>query len=449
MTIKTEQKLKIHQKILFGIGDLAGCLSNTIIGFFYLFYLTDVVGLRPAYAGAAILLGRIWDAITDPLIGNISDRTNSRWGRRRVFLLFGSIPLGLTFFLLWTVSKNWTQFEMFIYTTITYIIHMTALTSVMVPYQTLTAEMTNDYDERTSLTAYRMLFSILGGLVGVIVPKLIVDGYSSDIKGFLIMGIVFGISVGLAPLFPFLGGRERGKPIKSSFSVKKDIKTIWENKPFRFILLMFLMTWTAINLLEAMFMYFFKYWLKLDNQFEIIVGLIFIVAAIFIPFWVKVSKHQGKRRAYILGIGFFGICIIGITFIQPGMLVTTFIMASLIGIGVSAAHVIPHSIIPDSIDYGQVQTGEQREGMYYGVLTFLQKVGTASAIGISGMVLDYVGYIPDTVQSSQVLWTIRILLGPIPGIFLLIGIICIYFYPIDRNMFQEMILEMETSKGEA
>jgi len=380
------------------------------------------------------------------MIGNLSDRTKSRWGRRRVYLLFGSFPLGLTFFLLWTVSSNLGQLEIFIYTTLSYMLHMTALTIVMVPYQTLTAEMTTDYDERTSLTAYRMVFSILGGLLAVILPKVITDSYSSPMTGFLIMGMVFAIFIGTAPLFPFFGCRERGNPVTSSFSIKRDFGTIWNNKPFRFVLLMFLMTWTSIILLETMFMYFFKYWLGLDNQFEIIVGLIFIIAALFIPLWVKLSNIIEKRQAYILGMSFLGLCIISIIFIQPGMIWPTYLMASLIGIGISAAHVIPHSIIPDSIDYGQFITGEQREGVYYGFLTFLQKVGTASAIGLSGLILDWVGYVPDSVQTSQVQWAIRILLGPVPGLFLLIGILCVYFYPINRSMYREMRLKINQGK---
>jgi Na+/melibiose symporter-like transporter len=184
------KKIKLFQKLLFGTGELAGCFSNTIIGFFYLFYLTDVVGLRPAYAGAAILLGRVWDAITDPVMGMISDRTRSKWGRRRVFLLFGTIPLGLSFFLLWIIPSGWSQLEMFIYASVSYMLHMTALTAVVVPYQTLTVEMTPDYDERTSLTAYRMIFSILGGLIGVVLPKMVVDGFSPQTLGYFFMAVV-------------------------------------------------------------------------------------------------------------------------------------------------------------------------------------------------------------------------------------------------------------------
>jgi glycoside/pentoside/hexuronide:cation symporter, GPH family len=372
------------------------------------------------------------------MMGMISDRTRSRWGRRRVFLLLGSLPLGLSFFLLWIIPTGFTQFEMFLYATVSYMLHMTALTAVVVPYQTLTVEMTSDYDERTSLTAYRMIFSILGGLVGVVLPKMIVDGYSVQTAGYLMMAIVFGLCIASAPLFPFAGCRENGVPTNTPFSPIKDFKRVWNNKPFRFILFMFLSTWTAINMLETMFMYFFKYWLKMDNQFDMIMGLIFIVAAIFLPVWVKISSKTGKKNAYMLGVGFLGICIFGVIFIQPASELPIYIMSFLIGIGISAAHVMPHSIIPDSVDFGQVQTGLQAEGMYYGFLTFLQKIGTASAIGLSGIILDLVGYMPGVTQTGEVLWTIRILFGPVPGLMLLIGILCIYYYPIDRKMYGEM-----------
>jgi glycoside/pentoside/hexuronide:cation symporter, GPH family len=436
--ITQTRKIKVYQKLLFGAGDLAGCFANTIIGFFYLFYLTDMVNLRPAYAGAAILVGRVWDAVTDPIMGMISDRTRSRWGRRRVFLLFGSIPLGLSFFLLWTIPEGLTQFQMFLYASLSYMLHMTALTAIMVPYQTLIVEMTSDYDERTSLTAYRMIFSILGGLVAVVLPKMIVDRYSGSTMGYLIMAMVFGICIGSAPLMPFIGCRENSTPSTTPFSPLKDFNKVWNNRPFRFIFFMFLCTWTAINMLETMFMYFFKYWLKMDNQFDLIMGLIFIVAALFLPVWVKISSKVGKKSAYMLGVGFLGICILAVIFIQPSTAWPVYIMAILIGVGISAAHVMPHSIIPDSIDFGQMQTGQQLEGMYYGFLTFLQKIGTASAIGLSGIVLDLMGYVPGALQSGKVLWSIRILFGPVPGLLLLAGILCIYYYPIDRKMYSEM-----------
>lgn len=441
MLIETDN-LKLRQKLLFGMGDIAGTFSYTIIGFFYLYFLTDIIGLRPAYAGAAILVGKLWDAVTDPMIGSISDRTDSRWGRRRIFLLFGTLPLGLTFLALWVIPNTLSQGQLFTYATITYMLHMTAITAVMVPYQTLISEISIDYDERTSLVGYRMLFSIFGGLVAVILPKIIMDLYHIEATGFIIMGVIFGICIGIAPIFPFLGCKERKYSNSRTTSYLKDLVLIWRNKPFRYVLMMFLVTWTAINLLQTMFMYFFKYWLGMEDKFEIIVGMIFIVATILIPFWVKASSKIGKKKSYILGMGLLGIFIILVIFVPQGALGLTLIMSFFIGIGVSAAHVIPHSIIPDSIDFGQLQTGERKEGIYYGVLTFVQKLGTAIAIGFSGLILDKVGYVPDVVQSPEVLLSIRILQGPVPGILLLIGILCIYFYPIDKKAYNEMQVEI-------
>lgn len=438
--------LKLHQKFFFGIGDITGTFSNTIIGFFYLYFLTDIIGLRPAYAGAAILIGKLWDAVTDPMVGSISDRTDTRWGRRRVFLLFGTLPLTLTFLALWIVPNTLSQGQLFIYAAITYMLHMTAITAVMVPYQTLISEISIDYDERTSLIGYRMLFSIFGGLIGVILPKIIMDSYQVENTGFIIMGIIFGICIGIAPIFPFLGCRERKHNNSKKSSYLKDLIFVWKNKPFRYVLIMFLMTWTAINLLQTMFMYFFKYWLNMEDKFEIIVGMIFIIATILIPFWVKTSSKIGKKKSYILGMGLLSLSVLLVIFVPQGALTLTLIICFFIGIGVSAAHVIPHSIIPDSIDFGQLQTGERKEGIYYGVLTFVQKLGTAGAIGLSGLTLDKVGYVPDVVQTSKVLLSIRLLQGPVPGILLLVGIICIYFYPIDKRIYNEMQIQIDQNR---
>lgn len=435
-----ENKLTLHQKIFYGAGELSGCFSNTIIGFFYLYYLTDIVKLQPALAGIAILIGKVWDSFADPLFGVLSDRTNSRWGRRRVYLLFCSVPLGFSFFLLWILSPHWSQTQMFIYATISYIFHMTSLTTIVIPYQTLTAEMSSDYDERTSLIGYRMAFNVVGSLGGVVLPKMITGGFSTPQSGFFVMGLVFAFILGSAPLFPFMGCRENLSVTNKNTakSLSKNLRDLWKNKPFRYILVMFLFTWTALNLLQTMFLYFFKYWMNMENKFNTIMAVIFLASAVFIPLWVKLSKIKGKRASYIVGVGFLGVCIVSIIFFNSTMTIAMYPMAVFIGIGLAAAHVMPHTIIPDSIDYGQYLTGERQEGLYFGFLTFIQKIGSASAIGASGIILQFAGYNAGAAQSSTVLWVIRILFGPVPGLFFLIGMICIYFYPIDKKLYSKM-----------
>ena len=443
MKNKRVSQIAYREKLFFGIGELSATSSNTIIGFLYLYYLTDVVGLRPAYAGLAILLGKLWDAFTDPLIGTISDRTTSRWGRRRIYLLLGAIPLGLTFFFLWAIPENWGEIAKLIYTSISYMAHMTALTVIVVPYQTLMVEMTDDYDQRTALSSYRTSFNILGGLIAVIAAKLITDGIESPVRGFLVMGIVFGFIISIAPLFPFNGCKEKIYQNISSFSAKNDVKQIWKNIPFRHVLIMFLMIWSSIKLMMAMLVYYVEYYAQLQEYFLPLLIMFQVVATLFVPFWLKISQITGKRKAYIWGTGFFGLTMLSLILIPPGQVFLSFAIAFLVGIGLSAAQVLSHAIVPDSIDYGYWQSGERKEGVYYGILTFIQKIATASAIGFSGLILDWMGYVPNTVQNTSALWAIRILLGIFPGILILTGIIAIYRYPITKQFYQKIKIEIE------
>ena len=198
------KKLSVFSKLFYGMGDMSGTFAGTIIGIFYLIYLTDVVLLRPGLAGWALLVGKLWDAVTDPYMGQLSDRIKTRWGRRRVFFLIVFIPLGAAFFLLWATPNAETvgQWWAFAYATISYMVFMTAWTVYAVPYQALTAEMTSDYDERTSLSSYRMAVSILGGLAAALVPYMIFDAVRGGAQGHLGMGMVFGALIALGPLFP-------------------------------------------------------------------------------------------------------------------------------------------------------------------------------------------------------------------------------------------------------
>ena len=168
------QKLSRFAKFIYGSGDLGFSLTGTIIGAYFLFFLIDVVGVKPAIAGIAILIGRTWDYINDPIIGYISDRTRSKWGRRRPFLLFGALPFAIAFTLMWYRPPIEGQIGLVLYYATAYVLFDAAATFVYMPYFALTPELTDDYDERTSLTSYRMFFSIMGSLLAFTVPLMIV-----------------------------------------------------------------------------------------------------------------------------------------------------------------------------------------------------------------------------------------------------------------------------------
>lgn len=202
-----------REKLAYGYGDTGLSMSYTIISFFFLFYLTDVAGLHPGLAGGVVLIGKLWDAITDPLIGYLSDRTHSRWGRRRPYFLFSAIPFGLSFSLLWISVSIDNQLSLFFYNALLYLIFTTSYTLFAVPYVSLTPELTLNYDERTNLTAYRMAFSIIAGLIAVALPMTIVDHFDNPQTGFMIMGAIFGLIIITSPLSVFFGTKERVKDV--------------------------------------------------------------------------------------------------------------------------------------------------------------------------------------------------------------------------------------------
>lgn len=181
-------------KIIYGAGDLGFSLTSTIVGAYFLFFLTDVVQIKPAVAGIAILIGKTWDYINDPLIGHLSDRTRSRWGRRRPFLLFGAIPFALAFIMMWYTPPFTSTTALTVYYAAAYVVFDAAATFVYMPYFALTPELTEDYDERTSLTSYRMFFSIFGSLLAFTVPLMIVGTFTPENAArVLTMAIVFGV----------------------------------------------------------------------------------------------------------------------------------------------------------------------------------------------------------------------------------------------------------------
>ncbi len=427
------------EKLAYGFGDNGLSMSYTIISFFFLFYLTDVAGLNPALAGGVVLIGKLCDAITDPLVGYLSDRTTTKWGRRRPYFLFSSIPFGVSFFLLWVPIPFSTQLGLFVYNSLLYVLFTTSYTLFAVPYMSLTPELTPNYDERTNLTAYRMAFSIIAGLVAVVIPQLIVHSFATPQTGFMIMGAIFGILITTSPLSVFFGTKERVSGNEDSTSFFQGVSLTLKNRPFLIALAIFLFTWGAIDIISAVFIYFIKYCLLLEGYDSAIFGALFISAVVQLPLWVKISEKYGKRMTYLIGIGSMIVVLFPIFLLGAGQLTGVFVLAILAGAGVSVAHVIPYSILPDCIDYGQSVTGKRMEGIYYGFTTFARKVTTSISIFIIGQVLNWTGYVANQTQNTATIWAIRSLIGPAAALVLALGIIFMLKFPIDRASHQAII----------
>jgi len=440
------KRLAFIQKILYGVGDTGFSLTSTIIGAYFAIFLTDVIHLPPATAALAIFVGRSWDYINDPLVGHITDRTRTRWGRRRPFLLFGAIPFGIAFTLLWLRPPFTSTAALLAYYVAAYLIFDAAATFVSLSYFALTPELTEDYDERTSLTSFRMFFSIAGGLAAFTIPLMIIGSMRPENAGKVTtMGIIFAIA-SVIPLFiVFFSTRERPVFMKSEQPKFRDsLRAALKNKPFIFGAVIFLLTWVSMDILQASLLYFIKYVVRREGQSDLVMGTIFVTAILVLPFWNWVSHRWNKRIAYITGIAFWAVVQLGLITLNPGTGLPLLLgLCVLAGVGVGAAHVLPWSILPDAVEWDEWQTGERHEGIFYSLVTLFQKIASSIAIPLALLMLDVTGYIPNSAdQPASALMGIRIMVGPIPAVLLVCGIAFAALYPLSRGEFSQIVREL-------
>jgi GPH family glycoside/pentoside/hexuronide:cation symporter len=445
------QQLTRREKFMYGVGDIGFSLTTTILGAYFAIFLTDVIGIRPGIAAIAIFIGRSWDYINDPIFGYISDRTRTRWGRRRPFLLFGTIPLIFTFTMLWWRPPWDGVVPLAGYYSIAYILFEASNTLLYMPYFALTPELTSDYDERTSLTTYRMFFSILGSLVAFTIPLMMVGTFNPENAARVFtMGVTFAVVSALPMLLVFFGTRERSEYMEQDKSTfRQSLTAAWKNRPFLFGLAIFLATWISVEILQASLLYFIKYVVKREAQNDLIMATIFVVAIFALPVWDWVSRRWSKRWAYIGGIAFWALVQVVLITVNPGTsLSVILVLCALAGVGVAAAHVLPWAILPDAIEWDEYQTGKRHEGMFYSLTTLTKKVATSIALPLVLLLLDVTGYVPNVPQqTSGALLGIRVAIGPIPAVLLAIGIGFAFRYPLDRLQFAEIVRKLDEQRS--
>ncbi len=443
--MEKQEKLSFWKKVVYGIGDFGFSMNNSIISAYFTIYMMDVIGLSPALVAIILFVGRSWDYINDPIIGHLSDRTRTRWGRRRPFLLFGAIPFGLSFILLW-LSPDFSETGLVIYYSLGYIVYEALATTVYMPYFSLTPELTDDYDERTQLTSFRMFFNILGSLTAYIFPMLVIGSMvPENTKRVLLMGVIAGAMAATPLLLVFLGTREKKEyMIDKRPKLIPSLKAALKNRPFVFAAGIYLLTWMTIVVLETNLLIYIKYIIQREGQSTLIMASIFVTAILALPIWNWAAKHWNKRLAYIIGVAFWAVVMMVLILVTPEtpfwVIIFLCIMA---GIGVSAAQVLPWSIIPDAIEWDEWKTFERHEGMFYSLITLLGKVANSIAVPLSLMVLELTGYQSGGgVQPDSALLGIRLVIGPLPALLLIGGIVFALFYPLSREQHHKIVEEL-------
>ena len=534
------EKLNFTTKLAYGSGDLGPAITANILVFFLLYFFTNVAGLPAGLAGSVLAIGKIGDAINDPIAGILSDRTRTRWGRRIPWMLLGAIPFGIFFFLQWIVPhfsndtsvNNW---YLFTYYVIIAIVFNLAYTAVNLPYTALTPELTQDYNERTSLNSFRFAFSIGGSILSLILATVIFQAYPDNprqqylvlglvsallsvvailwctfriqergaspllqqqgkkILGFILaavgaLGMVYGIShvmgsteaisvwgiVGillglqfvsfgltliLAKTESHLISREAIEARNSTSSIpsiplQEQLKIAFSNKAFLYVIGIYLCSWLGVQLTASILIYFVVSWMRMDQAaFPTVAIAVQGTALVMLFCWQLVSNKLGKKTVYYLGMIFWIIAQAALFLIQPGQIGLLYTAAIMAGFGVSVAYLIPWSMIPDVIELDELNTGQRREGIFYSFMVLLQKFGLALALFLVGQALEWSGFIEQVPgqaippQPESALLAIRIAIAPLPTVFLIIGLVLTYFYPITKEVHSEIRLQLKERKN--
>ncbi len=443
------QTLTLGSKVKYGVADLGFALITSAIQFFLLFYYTDVAGINPALAGVALMVGKLtWDAINDPLFGYLSDRTRSRFGRRRIYMLIGAVPLGIAAWIMFSLPKGLTGAAAFLAVLLSFWLVDTFHTMTTTPYYALTPELTRDYNERASLTSIRMIFSVLGYILGAALTTIlagIFQGFGLNMQqAWSATGAVFGVVAIVTTLLTAYTVKERpelaGEP--STLPPVKAILTSFKNRPFIILMLAFILSSFSFTVLTALVPYFITYQLDMGDQVSFVLLVMLVMIGVFLIPAKKISDKINKGPAYALGLFIASMAIMASFFLPHEPTPLIYVLAAIAGMGFSAQWIFPWSMLPDVVEYDEKMTGERREGIYSGLWAFLTKFTGALGVAVSGWALGLFGYVPNVEQTTQALFGIRFFFAIVPAVVILISLPLLIWYPITRKNHAELVKEL-------
>ena len=426
----------------YGIGDYAICLYWSGIGLYLLYFYTDLVGISPILAGWIYALGIGWDAITDPFMGYLAERTKTKMGSYRPFIYYGSIPLALSFVLLFWVPP----FEgtvLFLFLILVNLIHRSCFTIVSVPYSSLTARITNDSNERTKLTTARMISASFGTLSmsALAFPLIAYFGGADEAFGFLWLAIISGlIAIALLSVTVYSVREKVDEIVTSNLPNFVSItKTVATNYPFWIVFGCILILGSTGVMFNKNLIYFVKYGLELHEYQGLILGVSSGASFLSLPFWAYLALKIGKRETWLISmtIAFIGLLLF---FYYPiASLNELLILLALIGVGNGAGGVLFWSMLPDTVEYGEWKSGIRTESSLYGFMTFAQKSSIAVAALILGFLLSGIGFEPNQIQSKETISGMKFMMSWIPICGIIISLVLMYFYPISTKFHGELL----------
>lgn len=440
------EKLSFWRKLGYGLGDIYGGGASTLISFYYLYFLTDVVLLNPALAGTVILISKVYDAITDPLEGVIADRTRTRLGRRKPYLLAGIPLIFLSFFALFYPVALESMAGRFAFVVATYLFFSTIVSIVMLNYNALQSELSLDYDERTSLSSFRIFFSTFASILAAVLPLQIVDRFPSTRQGFVAMGLAFGALFAVPFIATVISVRERREFQKppEAFRWRQAFVEPFRMRTFTFALAMYLFTFVAMDAVSSIVVYYMTYYLGRGGEADFVAGTLLVAQVVSLPFYVWLSKRTSKRTGFMAGAAVWVVAMLFSFLIVPeAPAFAVYLFAAAVGFGTGGIVIMIYAIFPDIPDVDELETGERREGMYAALITFVRKLSGAVAIfivanliGLAGFVapveqvVDGVARLVEQPQSAQFIFTLRAIFAGVPIVLVTLALLFAYRYPL-------------------
>jgi GPH family glycoside/pentoside/hexuronide:cation symporter len=434
----------------YGLGDFAFNFYWLPLQVFLLKYYTDVLGLTSGVAGTIIMVCLVWDGVIDPAVGVLANKTRTRWGRYRPYMLFGCVPLAASFALLFFPAP-FKDTSLIIYALATQLLFRTMYAAVNIPYGAMMASMTRDSMERNWLAGVRMLFAFTGSsVVGYFTPRLVQHFAvaNPDSAYFIAAAVLSGCAI-VVILLCFIWTEERVETVADSSTPASTpplgamLKMIACNVPFLQVIAgiaLFSFAYLAVN---TSLPYFIQYYMGQDAAVTgNVVGMIPLVQMIAILPWTLVSRFIGKRWAWIAGLSISLVGLLGLYVIDKPSMQTVYILLGVFSVGAAAIAVNFWSMVPDTVEYGEWRTGVRAEGFIFGFVTLIQKVALGLSSAFIGAYLGHIGYIANQAQTGATLGGLKLLISGIAGLGLVASCIVIYFYRLNSVTHSQLVREI-------
>lgn len=448
---ETPGLLSFKEKLGYGLGDTASHFVWDMVGFWLLFFYTDVYKIPAAAAGTIMLVARFWDMGIDPVIGIISDRTQTRWGKFRPYILFGAIPYAILAILTFT-TPNLGETGRIIYAGATYVLLMTAYATVNLPYSSLAAVMISDTYERAGLNTYRFICAFGGQFVvtGLALTLAKFFGGGDKAMGFQYTLVLFGALSVVFFFITFATSKERVQPSTAlPSSLKEDLKNLFQNRPWIILACVGIVSFVMFAMQNAAIAYYFKYYIGKEDsvQWFNVIGTVALIVAL--PLSKPLAKAFGNRNVFIASSLVSGLFFILLYLPGEKNIIAIYALNILAKMAYAPAVPLLWTMIADSSDYSEWKTGRRATGLYFSAATFAQKAGWGIGAAIAGWLLAVFNYVPNAIQTASALVGIKLLVSVIPGVLYMSCALFMIFYTIDSKTTDLMKRDLDTRRAQS